>query len=276
MSRAMLATRPSTREFDDAVRLTERRGFYPFLFVVNMTGFLVMWELFTKAEVVNQIFVPAPSRVTETLWGLFASGELTPHLIFSGTNLATGVGIGAVVGIPLGLAAGSNRFLYRLVRPYVFALAALPRVAWLPLLIMIFGYSNTSKVTLIFMAAFFPMVINSLAGVRTVDPDLLIAGRVFGARWHQRYTHIVVPHAIPYIFSGFKQGLARSLAAAVVSEMFGGSQGIGYLMVLAGKRFDSPTLYAMLVLVVITALVIVRGADLLEARVAPWRRRSTS
>ena len=83
---------------------------------------------------------------------------------------------------------------------------------------------------------------------------------------------IVVPHAIPYIFSGFKQGLARSLAAVVVSEMFGGSSGVGYVMILASKRFNSPLLFAMLILIVIAALLIVRGVDFAEDKLAPWRR----
>lgn len=262
------------RSTGSAVRqpVTTLRGFWSALFIVNITTFLLAWEIFARAEVVNAIFLPSPTQIAETLVDLVASGELSSHLAFSAKNLALGVGLGALVGIPLGLAAGTSRLFYRLIKPYVWAMASLPRVAWLPLLIMIFGYTNGSKITLIFMAAVFPMIINSLAGVRTVDRDLITAGKVFGAKWHDRYLQIVVPHAIPYIFSGFKQGLARSLAAVVVSEMFGGSQGIGYLMVLAAKRFDSPTLYAMLILVVIAALLIVRGVDWLEAKLAPWRR----
>ena len=253
-------------------RIAEKRSFWVMLFVFNISAFTLMWELFTRAEIVNAIFLPPPSEVIRALADGFAAGELDGHIVFSARNFTVGVGIAALVGIPLGLAAGSSRLFYRLVKPYVWAMASLPRVAWLPLLIMIFGYTNGSKLTLIFMAAVFPMIINSLAGVRSVDSNLLVAGRVFGAKWRHRYLHIVVPHAIPYIFSGFKQGLARSLAAVVVSEMFGGSQGVGYVMVLAGKRFDSPLLFAMLILIVIAALLIVRGVDWLENRLAPWRR----
>lgn len=256
------------------IRLQDSRAARAALFVVNISTFLTLWEVFARSGVVNVIFLPPPSMIAARLAEAFASGELNQHLAFSARNYVVGVVIAALVGIPLGLAAGSSGILYRVLRPYIWASASLPRMAWLPLLIMIFGYTNTSKLTLIFMAAIFPIIINTMAGVSCVDGSLMTAGKVFGARSIQRYAYIVVPHAIPYIFSGFKQGVARSLAAVVVSEMFGGSRGIGFLMIAASKKFDSAMLFAMLIIIVVAALVVVRGVDFLEAKLAPWQKRA--
>lgn len=251
-------------------RLGER-VFWTLFTVVNLTLFFVGWELFARSGVVSSLFLPEPTRMWTALMDEFSRGDLWGHLGYSARNFAIGVLLAVVIGVPLGLAAGSNRLFYRLLSPYIWGMSSVPRIAWLPLLILIFGFSEMSKLILIFISAVFPMIINGLAGVKTVDRTLLTAGKVFGAKWRHRYVKIVLPHALPYIVSGFKQGMTRALAAVVVSEMFGGSQGIGFVIVMAGQRFNVALLYALLVFIVLAALVIVAVVDRLERRLAPWR-----
>lgn len=252
-------------------RLLGERTFWSAFTAINLSLFFVVWQLIADSGVVSSLFLPAPTDMWIALMKAFDAGELSGHLAYSGRNFAIGILIAAAVGVPLGLAAGSSRGFYRFLSPYIWGMSSVPRVAWLPLLILIFGFSEASKLLLIFISAVFPMIINGLAGVNTVDRTLLTAGKVFGAKWRHRYAKIVLPHALPYIFSGFKQGMTRALAAVVVSEMFGGSQGIGYVIVLAGQRFNVALLYALLVLIVLAALLIVIVVDRLERRLAPWR-----
>lgn len=239
--------------------------------VVQVAAFFAVWELVARSGAISSLFLPRPSAMAAELWRLAGEGGLWSHLRFSLTNFALGVGAGTVVGVVVGLLAGINPFVRRVMNPYLWVMASLPRIAWLPLLLLIFGYSNMSKLTLIFMSAVFPIIINTLAGVRTIDRQLLNAGRIFGARRYEIETLITLPHTLPFIVVGFKQGVTRALAAVVVSEMFGGSQGIGYLIVLAGQRFQTALLFGLLLFFVVLALVVVRVVDVAERRFVGWR-----
>lgn len=240
------------------------------LSVASVIIFFIVWELIARAELINRIFLPAPTSMWEALQRMADDGSLWSNGRYSLENFVIGVGLGSIVGIVVGLPAGSSRVFRRLISPYVWSMSSLPRVAWLPLLILILGFSDATKLTLIFISAVFPMLINCMAGGRTVDTSLMTAGRVFGVGGVRLYKTIVLPHTLPFIVSGFKLGATRALAAVLVSEMFGGSQGLGVLIVLAGQRFDTASVFALLFILVVLALMIVQAVDHLERRIAPW------
>jgi ABC-type nitrate/sulfonate/bicarbonate transport system permease component len=243
------------------------------LVVVNLLAFFALWQLLSTLEVLDPLFFPKPTLAFKALYESFAEGEMGEALIWSLKCFFIAMAASALVGIPVGLFMGSNRTVNMLLSPYVWAMASVPRVAITPLLVLIFGFSQMAELVLIFLSAVFPIIINCMAGPKTVDPSLLRAGRVFGASKVQLYLRVVFPFTLPFVISGLNQGLTRGLVGLVIAEFFGGNNGIGYLIQKAGQSFDSPLLYGCLLMLIVVSLTLVQTLNWIERRVAPWRNQ---
>jgi NitT/TauT family transport system permease protein len=239
--------------------------------ILNLTIFFIGWQLFAQAEIVSPLFLPTPTQIFGALQDGFADGTLVDGVLWSGEHFAIGMGLSILVGVPVGLLMGSSRVVDAILSPYVWSMASLPRVAIMPLLILILGFSEKAELTLIFLSAVFPIMINCMAGPRTVEPSLLRAGRVFGASRLQLYVRIIFPFTLPFIISGINQGMTRGLVGMVIAEIFGGNNGLGYLTQRAGETFNAPLLYGVLLILVVFSLSFVQGIRWVERKVAPWR-----
>ena len=258
------------------------RRISPFLVtVVNISTFFVIWELFARSGAISPLFFPKASSMFEALWhgltttappGAVISGSIRDHLFYSLSNLGLGLIIACVIGIPAGLLMGGNKYVEKILSPYVWALASVPRIALVPLFILFLGFSVKMQVTIITLSAVFPIIINSWAGVKTTDKSLLAAAKVFGANRRELYMKVVLPYTLPFIISGIQQGIGRGLVAVIIAEIFGGSRGLGYLVSRSADTFNSALMYAVLLLLVIVSLSLVQLTRWLEAYVAPWRR----
>jgi NitT/TauT family transport system permease protein len=204
--------------------------------------------------------------------GAVISGSIRDHLLYSLTNLGVGLLIACAVGIPAGLLMGGNKYIERILSPYVWALASLPRIALVPLFILFLGFTEKMQITIIVLSAIFPIIINAWAGVKTTERSLLSAARVFGASRRELYTKVVLPYTLPFIIAGIQQGIGRGLVGVVIAEIFGGSHGLGYLINRAADTFNSALMYAVLFLLVVVSLSLIQFTRWLEAYVAPWRR----
>jgi len=254
----------------------------PFLVtVVNLSTFFILWELFARSGAISPLFFPKASSMFEALWvgltttappGAVVSGSIRDHLFYSLSNLGFGLVIACVIGIPAGLLMGGNKYVEKILSPYVWALASVPRIALVPLFILFLGFSVKMQVTIITLSAVFPIIINSWAGVKTTDKSLLAAAKVFGASRRELYMKVVLPFTLPFIISGIQQGIGRGLVAVIIAEIFGGSRGLGYLVTRSADTFDSALMYAVLFLLVVVSLSLVQLTRWLEAYVAPWRR----
>jgi NitT/TauT family transport system permease protein len=249
--------------------------------VANLTVFFCIWELFARSGVVNSLFFPTASSMFEALWngltttappGAVVSGSIRDHLLYTLTNLGIGLVIACVIGIPAGLLMGGNKYVEKILSPYVWAFASLPRIALVPLFILFLGFSVTMQITIVALSAIFPIIINSWAGVKTTDKSLLAAAKVFGANRRELYTKVVLPYTLPFIISGIQQGIGRGLVGVIIAEIFGGARGLGYLVTRSADTFNSSLMYAVLLLLVIVSLTLIQLTRWLEAYVAPWRR----
>jgi ABC-type nitrate/sulfonate/bicarbonate transport system permease component len=243
--------------------------------VLNLSTFFVLWELFARTEAINPLFFPRISDTFAAMYNGFIEGVIWPQLSHSLTNFLIGMAISAAIGIPVGLLMGANRIVDLILSPYVWAMTSLPRVALIPLLILILGFGNTMQLTIIVLSAVFPIMVNCMAGVKTVDPSLIRAGQVFGAGRMQMYLKIILPFTLPFVISGINQGIARGLVGMLIGELLGGGgAGLGYLLDRAGDQFDAPMLYATLIILAVMSVGLVQSMRWLERRVAPWRETS--
>lgn len=244
-----------------------------YITILNLSLFFVGWQLFARAEIINPLFMPTASDTLSALWDGFTDGTIWPQLRHSATNFLIGMAIASAIGIPVGLLMGVSRIVDTILSPYVWSMTSLPRVALIPLLILILGFGNTMQLTIIVLSAVFPIMINCMSGVKTVEPSLLRAGRVFGARQPQLYTKIILPYTLPFVISGVNQGIARGLVGMLIGELLGGGgQGLGYLLDRSADQFDSPLLYATLLLLAVMSVGLVQLMNWLERHAAPWRQ----
>ncbi|GII29226.1 ABC transporter permease [Planotetraspora mira] len=240
--------------------------------VVNLTIFFVIWELVARAEVINALFFPRATEMFAALFNGFADGTIWPQLSHSLSNFLIGLAISAVIGIPVGLLMGASKVADLILSPYVWAMTSLPRVALIPLLILIMGFGNSMQLTIIVLSAVFPIMVNCMAGVKTVEPSLVRAGEVFGASRPQIYLKVILPYTLPFVISGVNQGIARGLVGMLIGELLGGGgNGLGFLLDKAGEQFDAPMLYATLILLAVMSVGLVQAMRWLEQHAAPWR-----
>ncbi len=233
------------------------------LSVVILIG---IWEITWQMGLISPLFFSGPTAVALKFWELLTEGSLLSDAAYSGTNFFIGFFLALFTGVPLGVLLGWYRRLNLLFDPVINALYAMPRIALYPLIIIWFGIGAGSKIFIVFLSALLPILINTLAGVRNVDPDLLKAARAFCATDRQIFTTVAVPYSIPFILTGVRQGVAHGLIGVIIGEIFAGSEGIGYMISYAGQMFQTDTL---LVGVVLTA-----GAGMLLTIAGERVRRS--
>ena len=247
---------------------------------INIMTFFILWEIVTIYGNINPLFLPKASDMFVELWvglttrapeGAVFSGSILDHFLHSFSNLMFGLVIAILIGVPGGLLMGGNKYIEAILSPYVWALASLPRIALVPLFILFLGFTTTMQVTIIVISAVFPIMINAWAGVKTTEKSLLAAARVFGANRRQLYVKVVLPYTLPFIISGIQQGIGRGLIGVVIAELFGGSNGLGYLIQRSADTFNTAMNFAVLLLLIVMSLSLINFTRWLEAYVAPWR-----
>lgn len=247
---------------------------------INIMTFFILWEIVTIYGNINPLFLPKASDMFVELYvglttrapeGAVFSGSILDHFLHSFSNLMFGLVIAILIGVPGGLLMGGNKYIEAILSPYVWALASLPRIALVPLFILFLGFTTTMQVTIIVISAVFPIMINAWAGVKTTEKSLLAAARVFGANRRQLYVRVVLPYTLPFIISGIQQGIGRGLIGVVIAELFGGSNGLGYLIQRSADTFNTAMNFAVLLLLIVMSLSLINFTRWLEAYVAPWR-----
>jgi len=253
-----------------------RRGFYQKHEAVILGGTAVLvalciWQAFWSAGRISPLFMSGPSAIVRQFHELWVRGTLVSDLAYSGRNFAVGFALALVAGVVLGIIVGWYRRVRLLADPFVNALFATPRIAMVPLIIIWFGVGMWSKVFIVFLSAFFPILVNTIAGVRTIDADLLRAARSYCASDWQIFTTLALPGSVPFILTGVRQGVALGLIGVVVGEMFGGSQGIGFLVAYGGQTFATDTLFVGVLIVAGAGILLTSLAARLERRFSQWR-----
>jgi NitT/TauT family transport system permease protein len=252
-------------------RLWRRIGWSVALAIEILAILLFVELLITHLGFADPVFFPPPSDVLDALSRLWDRGVLARHATFSLTNFVIGYLLAVLVGILVGLALGVFRTFRTLAGPLVWISYATPRAAIAPVLIMALGFGYESKVAIIFLFAFFPILINVWVGARSVDNTLMRAGRIFGARRLDLYTKVVLPSILPYLLIGLRLGVSRGLIGIVIAEFLGSSAGIGYLTkILVATDFDMAGALALVFVLLVTASVSLKILDLVRRRLAPW------
>lgn len=270
----------STQELLLDIRVAEASSFYKFYLnhekkILGSAGvitFLIIWELVGNTlQLINPMFMSAPSLVWNAAIQLFSSGEIYNDLWVSGVELFWGYVLSALVAVPFGISIGWYKKMSYIFDPFVNAMNATPRVALLPLVIIWLGIGILSKIGIIFLGAVFPILINTRDGVKTTPINLLTAAKSFGASEWMVFKTVVLPSTVPFILTGLRLGLGRAIVGVMVGELYAATAGIGFMITVAGATFQTDKVF---VGVLIFALAGMMGMELLtriEARFNKWR-----
>jgi NitT/TauT family transport system permease protein len=239
--------------------------------VVALVGLVVLWEVVTRVGVVSPLFLPSPLGVLAEGWDMARSGQLLVHLGRSLERLAWGFAVGALAGIGVGVAVGFFSLADAVVQPVIAATFPIPKIALLPLLILWLGIGEASKVAVVALGVFFPMAINTYAGVRQADPVLIRAAVSFGAGRWSVIRKVILPSALPMVFAGLRLGAGIALLLLVAAEQIAADAGIGFLILQSGNLMETTRLMVGIVVLSLLGVLSTWGLAGLERLVIRWR-----
>jgi NitT/TauT family transport system permease protein len=239
--------------------------------VISFVAVALAWELIGRFLITGPFaFAPLSVVVMET-GKQFASGAIYRHLITSGYELGIGFALAAVFGIGMGVLIGISQTLADFVLPLIYAANATPIVALAPLFILLLGVGAASKIVVIFLLCYFAVLVNTVAGIRTVDRQLVEAARAFRANRVQIVRLVMLPFAVPFIIAGLRTALGRGLVGIIVAELYGASAGLGWLAWSASEQMNAKLLFVAVSILAVAGVTCTLALDLLERRIAPWR-----
>jgi ABC-type nitrate/sulfonate/bicarbonate transport system permease component len=254
-----------------ASRLVESR----IIGVALIAALLGLWELSSAKEWVPALSWPRMSAIAATWWDLVKSGELPLELASSLWRMFAGYFIGVGLGVIVGLLMGAFRVVYNLLEPLTEILRPIPSPAYVPIAILFLGIDDEMKIFMIAFASFFPVLLNTYSGVRSVDPILVQTARTFGVHGTRLLWQVVLPSASPYIFTGMRISLAVALIVMVISEMVAASNGIGYFILAAERGFQIRRMFAGVLTLAVVGYALNRVFLAIEARVLRWNEGYT-
>lgn len=232
---------------------------------------LLLWEFLSRSGLIDIRFFPPPSAIVNTFFEMIASGEMANHISVSLYRIFIGFLAGVIPGIIIGLLMGLYSPIRHFVSPIVMALMPIPTLALLPIIIILFGIGDLSKVVTIAGSVFFPVVINTVAGVITIDSIHLDVAKNYGAGKVNFFMKIALPGAMPVMLEGIQMGQAIALLTIVAAEMMGATSGIGYLIWTSYKAFLLQEMYVGLILISFFGYLfslLLRG---IQKKILPWR-----
>ena len=239
--------------------------------IASPLALLLLWEAAVRAGLVDARFFPAPSRILRTLVSLVESGELWTNTWASLQRLFWGSLIGIIPALLLGIVMGLNRPARAIVEPLVAATYPVPKSAIFPLILLIFGLGEASKIAMVAIGVFYPVLINAAAGVREINGIYLDVGRNFRASQWQMFVTIALPGALPLVMTGIKLGVGMGLILIAVAEMIGAQSGLGYMIWNAWEILSVETMYVGLLTIALLGFLFTFALNELERWIIPWK-----
>ncbi len=244
----------------------ERLG--PFIIVAAA---LALWEVLGRAGLVGSVFFPRPSAIAGALGGLVASGDVFVHGGITMGRTLVGFGIGAGAGVLLGFAMGTWPRLHAQVDPIVALLHPIPKIAVLPLILVVFGIDEASKVALGALGAFFPMLINTVAAVRHISPTYFEVARSYGAGPVRTFTRVTLPGSLPLVVTGARLSINVALMLVIAGELLVAQRGLGQMLWFSWQTMHIADVYAWLAVTGCLGVALNWVLERISTRTMPWR-----
>jgi len=233
---------------------------------------LIVWEIAARMGIVNSYFLPSPLTIAHTFTEMLANGLLEKHLLTSVKRLLTGFLITVIFAVPLGVLVGKAKNFRQLVNPTLTFLQQIPPIAWIPIFILWLGIDEAPKIAVIIYSAFFPVFLNTVQGVTSVDPRLSEVGRAYMLKPIEMIRRVYIPSAGMSIFVGLRLGLSNCWRALVGAELIAASTGIGSLIMEGRELFQADKIFVAVFTVGVAGLIIDSFLKKMEKKLMPWKK----
>jgi ABC-type nitrate/sulfonate/bicarbonate transport system permease component len=238
--------------------------------LASVAAILIAWQLYGGS--INPILLSDPSAVAVAFVDMVRDGSLGHALASSLEVLGLGFLFGSVAGVVIGLAAGRSDTVAALIELPVNALYAVPAVALVPVIVLWFGFEVTTKTIVVFIFVIFPVLINTMRGVREVDPELVEVARSFCSSERRMWFDLILPSALPFIVTGLRLAIGRALIGVIVAEFYTSLSGLGDLITTNASNFQTARMFVPIVVIALLGVVLTALLELAERRLVPWRR----
>jgi NitT/TauT family transport system permease protein len=230
--------------------------------------FLLIWEIAVNVLKIKSYLLPKPTEILQTLitrWStLMEHGRVTAY------EMIVGYIVAIAVGVPLAIFITASSTFDRFITPIMLFFQTVPKIAIAPLFLIWFGFGMSPKVWVAFLISFFPIVIDTAVGLRSISPDMIDLARSMGATQTQIFTRFRLPTSLPYLFSGLKVAATLAVVGAVVGEFVGADRGLGYLLLVANSNLQTALLFAAIVVLTAQGLILFYLIEMLEHFLIPW------
>jgi len=240
----------------------------------TLIALIVIWEIAVQVTHVPVYILPAPSRIADEFVAYW------PRLVVNGSvtvmEILIGFVISILIGVPLAVLVTYSKVAERAIYPLIVASQTVPKVAIAPLLVAWFGYGLPPKIVVVVLLAFFPIVINTVVGLKSSSAEMLYLAQSMGSTAWQTFWKFRLPQAMPSVFAGLKLATVLAVIGAIVAEFIGADTGLGYVIVVAGSSFDIARQFAAIIVTTIIGMVFFWAVELLEKYVVPWKESSAT
>lgn len=253
---------------------------YSMVSVLSVALFIVIWQIYASANMehgwINPKFIPRPTDILETFQTYIADGSLFRHIGVSLMRIGEGFAIGTLLAVALGYIIAKNRLVESIFTPIINIIGAIPPYAFMPLFIIWFGVGEQSKIILIVVSTFLPLLSYTVQGIKSIDPIHVRSAMSLGAGGWQVFRCVVFKSALPSIIAGMKVSVSLSFSALIVAEMIGADSGLGYIIVDARNWFKVSDMFMSMVVIAILSLIIQAILNQLEKRLFKWKNDGLS
>ena len=242
------------------------------LSIISPIMLLIIWEILVRVQILDSRFFPAPTKVLSAMWEMIRSGILFSDMSISLYRIMGGFLLGAIPGLVLGLTMGLFPLVKVLMDPIIAATYPIPKLALMPLIMIIFGLTELEKMVIIALGTFFLVLINTVAGVVNLDKIYLDVAKNYGASKKDYYLTVALPGALPMVFAGIKLGMGMALLLIVAAEMNGANAGIGYRIWQSYSIFNIPEMFVSFIVMSLLGYIFTVALDELERWIIPWKK----
>lgn len=238
-------------------------------FVLSLLAGMVLWEIAGRNS--NAAFLVPLSETLTRLAELYSDGQLMRQFWASAALFASGFMLAVLIGMPLGMLLARLRVLRVAIEPYIMILYATPMVALIPFILSMMGFGFAPKVLVVFLFAVFPVLYNTIEGARSIKPELIEVARSFRSSEWALWREVMLPYTLPFAMTGVRQAIGRGLVGMVAAEFFLSGSGLGQLIMTAGQNFDTPGVFAIILLMGLIGVALMRVGLTIEQHFARWR-----
>ncbi|MGG0791838.1 ABC transporter permease [Peribacillus simplex] len=247
----------------------EKKSF--FISVASVLIFLLIWEVASQNEWINPLFISSPIEIAQAAVLMVQEISFWENMKVSGYEFIAGFVLAILIGIPIGVLSGWNSNFNAVVNPFISGLYVTPKVALLPVIIIAFGIGPASKIVIVFLMAFFPIVMSAQKAMLTLDQNLIKAARTFSASEFQIFKTIALPSTVPFLLNGIRLGIGQGLIAVVVGELFASTAGIGYQLTSNGQNLQTDRMFVGVLVITITGIILTSLLGIIERHFSSWK-----